>query len=265
MAASRSRRLLGAHTVLLYVFLYAPIATLVVLSFNRSGQPTAWGGFSLDWYRSVIHNDAILSAVRNSVIVAVFVTAISTVIGTLLALGLARTTRSRTLDSLIFLPAVIPDIVLAIALLSFFSLIRFTLGLQSIVVGHVVFDMVFVSAIVRTRLGYFDRSIEEAAQDLGAGALGTFVRVTIPIILPGIVAGALVAFTLSVDEFVVAYFNSGPTSITFPIRIYSMIRFGVTPEINAIATFVLLVSFTAILVALRLTRRGRIRANVDLA
>jgi spermidine/putrescine transport system permease protein len=265
MAASRSRRLLGAHTVLLYVFLYAPIATLVVLSFNRSGQPTAWGGFSLDWYRSVIHNDAILSAVRNSVIVAVFVTAISTVIGTLLALGLARTTRSRTLDSLIFLPAVIPDIVLAIALLSFFSLIRFTLGLQSIVVAHVVFDMVFVSAIVRTRLGYFDRSIEEAAQDLGAGALGTFVRVTIPIILPGIVAGALVAFTLSVDEFVVAYFNSGPTSITFPIRIYSMIRFGVTPEINAIATFVLLVSFTAILVALRLTRRGRIRANVDLA
>jgi len=251
--------------VLLYVFLYAPIATLVVLSFNRSGQPTAWGGFSLDWYRSVIHNDAILSAVRNSVIVAVFVTAISTVIGTLLALGLARTTRSRTLDSLIFLPAVIPDIVLAIALLSFFSLIRFTLGLQSIVVAHVVFDMVFVSAIVRTRLGYFDRSIEEAAQDLGAGALGTFVRVTIPIILPGIVAGALVAFTLSVDEFVVAYFNSGPTSITFPIRIYSMIRFGVTPEINAIATFVLLVSFTAILVALRLTRRGRIRANVDLA
>jgi len=265
MAASRSRRLLGAHTVLLYVFLYAPIATLVVLSFNRSGQPTAWGGFSLDWYRSVIHNDAILSAVRNSVIVAVFVTAISTVIGTLLALGLARTTRSRTLDSLLFLPAVIPDIVLAIALLSFFSLIRFTLGLQSIVVAHVVFDMVFVSAIVRTRLGYFDRSIEEAAQDLGAGALGTFVRVTIPIILPGIVAGALVAFTLSVDEFVVAYFNSGPTSITFPIRIYSMIRFGVTPEINAIATFVLLVSFTAILVALRLTRRGRIRANVDLA
>jgi spermidine/putrescine transport system permease protein len=265
MAASRSRRLLGAHMVLLYVFLYAPIATLVVLSFNRSGQPTAWGGFSLDWYRSVIHNDAILSAVRNSVIVAVFVTAISTVIGTLLALGLARTTRSRTLDSLIFLPAVIPDIVLAIALLSFFSLIRFTLGLQSIVVAHVVFDMVFVSAIVRTRLGYFDRSIEEAAQDLGAGALGTFVRVTIPIILPGIVAGALVAFTLSVDEFVVAYFNSGPTSITFPIRIYSMIRFGVTPEINAIATFVLLVSFTAILVALRLTRRGRIRANVDLA
>ena len=265
MAASRARRLLGAHTVILYVFLYAPIATLVVLSFNRSGQPTAWGGFSLDWYRSVIHNDAILSSVRNTLIVAVFVTTISTVIGTLLALGLARTTRSRTLDSLIFLPAVIPDIVLAIALLSFFSLIRFTLGLQSIVVAHVVFDMVFVSAIVRTRLGYFDRSIEEAAQDLGAGAVGTFLRVTLPIVMPGVVAGALVAFTLSVDEFVVAYFNSGPTSITFPIRIYSMIRFGVTPEINAIATFVLVLSFTAILVALRLTRRGRGRPHVDLA
>ena len=265
MAASPSRRLLGAHTMLLYVFLYLPIATVVVLSFNRTGQPTAWGGFSLDWYRSVVHNDAILSAVRNSLIVAVFVTAISTVIGTLLALGLARTTRSRTLDSLIFLPAVIPDIVLAIALLSFFSLIRFTLGLQSIVVAHVVFDMVFVSAIVRTRLGYFDRSIEEAAQDLGAGAVGTFLRVTLPIVMPGVVAGALVAFTLSVDEFVVAYFNSGPTSITFPIRIYSMIRFGVTPEINAIATFVLVLSFTAILVALRLTRRGRGRPHVDLA
>ncbi len=254
-APRRARRVLAAHTALLFLFLYAPITTLVVLSFNRSGLPTAWGGFSLDWYRSVLHNQDILSAIRNTLIVAVFVTAISTVIGTLLALGLARTTRSRTLDSLVFLPAVIPDIVLAIALLSFFSLVGFTLGLRSIVLAHVVFDMVFVSAIVRTRLGYFDRSIEEAAQDLGASQAGTFFRVTLPVILPGVVAGALVAFTLSVDEFVVAFFNSGPTSITFPIRIYSMIRFGVTPEINAIATFLLAISFTAILVALRLTGR----------
>src|SRR5512134_3816157 len=167
MAVRRSRYL-RVHMGLLFAFLYLPIAVLVALSFNASGLPTSWGGFSLQWYRDLVGNEELISAIRNSLVVAGSVTAISTVLGTLLAIGLQRTVRSRVLDSVLFLPAVIPDIVLAIGLLSFFNLLRFTLGLQTIVIAHVVFDMVFVAAILRTRLGYFDRRIEEAAADLGA-------------------------------------------------------------------------------------------------
>ena len=253
MAVRRSRYL-RVHLGLLYAFLYVPIVVLVVLSFNASGLPTTWGGFSLQWYRGLVHNEELIAAIRNSLIVAGFVTAISTVLGTLLAIGLQRTVRSRVLDSVLFLPAVIPDIVLAIGLLSFFNLLRFTLGLQTIVIAHVVFDMIFVAAIVRTRLGYFDRRIEDAAADLGAGPVTTFLLVTLPAILPGVIAGALVAFTLSIDEFVIAFFNSGPTSVTFPIRVYAMIRFGVTPVINAVAAIVMAVSLVTIVVAMRLTR-----------
>ena len=234
----RGRGRLRAHMGLVYAFLYLPIAVLVVLSFNASSLPTAWGGFSTKWYRALLDNEPLIASVRTTLVVAVFVTAISTVLGTLLAIGLHRTVRSRFLDSALFVPAVIPDIVLAIGLLSFFNLVSAPLGVGTIVLSHVVFDMIFVAAIVRTRLGYFDVRIEEAAQDLYAGPLSTFLRVTLPVIAPGIVAGALVAFTLSVDEFVIAFFNSGPTSITFPIKVYSMIRFGVTPEINAIAAIV---------------------------
>jgi spermidine/putrescine transport system permease protein len=239
---------------LLFAFLYVPILTLIVLSFNASGLPTSWGGFSLDWYRALTRNEELLAALRTSLLIAVFVTVIATVIGTLLAVGLHRTVRSRVLDSALFLPAVIPDIVLAIALLSFFNLLRITLGIHTVVIAHVVFDMIFVAAIVRTRLGYFDARIEEAAADLGATPVQTFRLVTLPVIWPGVVAGALVAFTLSFDEFVIAFFNSSPSSITFPIKVYAMIRFGVTPEINAVAAIVLGVSLAAILVALRLTR-----------
>jgi spermidine/putrescine transport system permease protein len=254
VAVRRRSRWLPVHMGVLFVFLYLPIVVLVILSFNASGLPTAWGGLSLDWYRELARDAPLLRAIRNSITVAVFVTMIATVLGTLLAVGLQRTVRSRALDSALFLPAVIPDIVLAIGLLSFFNLLRFTLGLHTIVIAHVVFDMIFVAAIVRTRLGYLDRRIEEAAADLGAGPVKTFVLVTLPAIAPGVLAGALVAFTLSIDEFVIAFFNSGPTSVTFPIRVYAMIRFGVTPVINAVAAIVMALSLATIFVALRLTR-----------
>lgn len=253
-------RLLGASAVLVYVFLYAPIVVLVVLSFNASGSATTWGGFSTQWYGELVRSDDLIDAFKNTLVVGIAVTAISTVLGTLLAIGLARTVRSTALDSVLFLPAVVPDIVLAIGLLSFFSLVGVALGLPTIVLAHVVFDMIFVAAIVRTRLGYFDRSIEEAAQDLGAGRPATFFRVTLPLIAPGIIAGALVAFTLSFDEFIIAFFNSGPTSATFPIKVYSRIRFGLTPVVNAVATVLLTVSFTTILVAVLLNGRATKRA-----
>lgn len=252
--------LLRSNFALVMAFLYLPILVLVGLSFNRTGLPTSWGGFSTEWYGELFRSQDLIDSLKNTLVVAVAVTAISTVLGTLLALGLARTVRSTLLDSALFLPAVVPDIVLAIGLLSFYTLVQVTLGLHTVIASHVVFDMIFVAAIVRTRLGYFDRSVEDAAQDLGAGRVATFFRITIPLIAPGIIAGALVAFTLSFDEFIIAFFTSGPSSITFPIRVYSKIRFGVTPVINAVATITLVVSFTLMLVALKLNGRAARRA-----
>jgi spermidine/putrescine transport system permease protein len=257
--ASRGERLLAGHFALVLAFLYLPIAVLIVLSFNESGLPTAWGGFSTRWYESAVQNDAIISSLGNTLIVAGVTTLISTVIGTLLAVGLERSVRSRVLEGAVFVPMVIPEIVLAIALLSFYNLVfvgwaGLQLGLWSIILAHSVFNIAFVAAIVRTRLRHFDFSTVEASLDLGASEVRTFRKVMLPALLPGVIAGALVAFTLSFDEFVIAYFNAG-TTVTFPIQIYSMIRFGVTPEINAIATFVVVLSFTLLLVSQRL--RGR--------
>ena len=253
-------RVLAVVSAFAYGFLYVPILVLVVLSFNETGRPSRWGGFSTQWYGELLRSPELIDSFKNTLVVSLAVTAISTVLGTLLAVGLERTLRSTALDSALFLPAVVPDIVLAIGLLSFFTFAKVSLGLHTIIAAHVVFAMIFVAAIVRTRLGYFDRSVEEAAQDLGAGKAATFFRVTFPLILPGIVAGALVAFTLSFDEFIIAFFTSGPTSATFPIRVYSRIRFGLTPVINAVATLLLFVSFTMILIAVALNGRAAKRA-----
>ncbi len=244
------------HLRLVYAFLYIPILVLMVLSLNRAGLPTAWTGFSLKWYGVLAESPAIVSAVRNTLVVAVSATVISSILGTLLAMGAERMNRSSTLDALLFAPMIIPDIVLAIALLSFFTLLNFTLGLHSIILSHVVFNIAFVCAIVRTRLRNFDHSIIEASEDLGAGRFTTFRRITLPVIFPGVLAGALLAFTLSIDEFIIAFFTAGPgeSSTTLPMRIYAMIRFGVTPEINAMATIVMFVSFALVLLSQRIDR-----------
>jgi len=240
-----------------YAFLYIPIAVLVALSFNEGGLPTVWSGFSLKWYGSLAANNDILSAALNTLIVALVSTAIATLLGTLLALGVEmRQKRGTALEALIFAPMIIPDIVLAIALLSFFSMLNITMGLHTIVLAHVVFNIAFVSSVVRARLKSFDWSITEASADLGASGFTTFRRVTLPVILPAVIAGALLAFTLSVDEFIIAYFTAGAgrSSTTLPMQIYSMIRFGITPEINALATIVMVVSITALTLSQRLNR-----------
>jgi spermidine/putrescine transport system permease protein len=247
---------LGIVFGLTVVFLYLPIAVLVVLSFNASGLPTSWGGFTTGWYEQLAHNETLLDSALNTLIVAVWATIISVVVGTLLAFGLERAVRSSGLDAAAYVPMIVPDIVLAIALLSFYNLV-FTqwlglgLGLWSVILGHAVFGIAFVAAIVRTRLRHFDDSTVEASLDLGANELQTFRHVTLPAIAPGVVAGALVAFTLSLDEFVIAFFTAG-TTVTFPIQVYSMVRFGITPEINAAATVVVGVSLVLMLLALRL-------------
>lgn len=256
---SIERRWLAAHLGLVYLFLYGPIIVLVVLSFNKSGLPTAWTGFSTEWYGKMLANQAILASAGNTVIVALFSTLIATSIGTLLAVGLERLRPSAVLDGLVFVPMIIPDIVLAIALLSFYTLLDMTLGLHSIILSHAVFNIAFVCAVVRARLKNFDGSIVEASIDLGAGEVRTFFRIVLPVIFPGVLAGALLAFTLSIDEFIIAYFTAGAgrASTTFPMQIYAMIRFGVTPEINAVATIVVGVSFFLVLLSQRLQRSER--------
>ena len=252
-------RLLTFHLGATFAFLYIPIAVLMVLSLNKAGLPTAWTGFSLEWYGRLASNPKILASAWNSVIVASISTIIATVMGTSLALGVERTKPSPARDALLFAPMIVPDIVLAIALLSFFTLIKFTLGLHSIIMAHVVFNIAFVCAVVRARLKGFDWSLTEVSRDLGAGHFVTFWKITLPLILPSVIAAALLAFTLSIDEFIIAYFTAGAgqSSTTLPMQIYSMIRFGVTPEINAMASIVMFVSFVLVFFAQRLNS-GRI-------
>ncbi|MGQ3213254.1 MAG: ABC transporter permease [Shinella sp.] len=262
MSVALSGKLPGRIVLLLvFGFLYLPIAVLVLLSFNDSGLPTSWPGFSTRWYGALLANTDILRAAWNTLIVAVFATVISTVLGTLLALGMeTRRRKSNGLEALVFAPMVIPDIVLAVALLTFFSRLGLAMGLHTIVISHVIFDLAFVCSVVRARLKHFDFSIVEASRDLGASGWTTFWRVTFPVLLPSIVAGALLAFTLSVDEFIIAFFTAGAgrSSITLPMQIYSMIRFGITPEVNALATIVMGVSATALLISQWLNREQQV-------
>ncbi|MEU4577303.1 ABC transporter permease [Nonomuraea sp. NPDC023979] len=257
----RSSRLLHVPFWLTYVFLYAPIVVLVVMSFNSGESAYTYEGFSLKWYGELAQDERVLKGLANTLIVATGATLIATVLGTLLAVGLARYSRSKTLEALSLMPAVLPDLVIAIGLLLFFGMIQLTLGRYSVVLAHGLFAMAFVAAVVRTRLSGTDTSLEEASRDLGAGPVTTFVKVTLPQLAPGIVAGALLAFTLSLDEFVIAFFTIGNMEQTLPIVIYSMIRFGVTPEINALAAILLLVSFTAVIAGQRLTKIGESRAQ----
>jgi spermidine/putrescine transport system permease protein len=231
---------------LCFSFLYVPIVALVVMSFNSGKSALNFTGFSLQWYPELFADTDIREALVNSLVVALGCTLIATVLGTMLAVGLVRFTRSTTLDSLVMAPAILPDLMLAIGLLAFFTAVGLPLGLGTVVLAHAAFGTAFVVAVVRARLIQLDQSLEEASLDLGAGWFTTFLRVTLPSIAPAVVAGALLAFTLSIDEFVIAFFTNGPTSPTLPIEIYSRVRFGVTPEINALATILLLVSIGAV-------------------
>jgi len=236
-------------------FLYLPIAVLVVMSFNDGGSAYSWDGFSLRWYAELAGDERIRSAFATSLFVAVGATLIATVLGTLLAVGLARHTRSRLLEAGAMAPAILPDLLLAIGLLAFFYAAGIPKSSVTILLAHAAFGTAFVVAVVRARLAGMDLSEEEASRDLGAGAVTTFLRVTLPAILPAVVAGGLLVFTLSLDEFVIAFFTAGPTTQTLPIAVYSMVRVGVTPEINALATVLVVVSILAVVFAARTVRR----------
>lgn len=251
-----ARRLLAVHTALVYLFLYVPIAVLVVFSFNAARQTAMWDGLTLDWYRKLLGNDALLRSVRNSLLVAGITTVIATVLGTLAALALGRYDfrGKRGTRALLYLPVIIPEVVLGAALLTFFGVIEMRLSLRTVVIAHVVFSISYVAIVVRARLSGLDPSLEEAARDLGAGPFETFRRVTFPLIFPGIAASALLVFTLSIDDYVVTSFVAGVGSTTLPLHIYSMLKVGVTPEVNAVSTLLLAVTMVLIVLAHRLLR-----------
>jgi spermidine/putrescine transport system permease protein len=251
---SWQRFLLGAHSWAVYAFLYVPIFILILYSFNRSKQTAAWEGLTLDWYERLFRNDLILRAVKNSLVVATLTTVVSTVVGTLVALALARYEYKgkAATQAALYLPVVTPEIVVGAALVTFFGVVEFRLSLWTVVIAHIAFCVSYVAIVVRARLAGFDRSLEEAATDLGAGPVDVFRRVTLPLIMPGIVAGALLAFTLSIDDYVITSFVAGVGATTLPLQIYSMLKVGVTPEVNAVSTLLLVVTVVLIAIAQRL-------------
>lgn len=257
LLACFGRRLLGGYSLAFFVFLYLPIGLIVAYSFNSNPiNMMIWDGFSLDWYRSLFglstnlsenalyveSTDQLLAALRTSLVVALTTTAISTVIGTLTALAIARYRfrLQKFYRVLLFMPMLMPDIVLGIALLIFFVGVGMPLGKGSIIIGHCTFLISYVFLIVSARLAGMDTRLEEASADLGASPWTTFRRVTLPQILPGVVGGALLAFIISMDDLVITYFIAGVDSTTLPVFIYGMIRRGIKPEINAIATLLLI-------------------------
>ena len=262
----RTRRGLAVWAWAVFAFLYVPIVVLVVFSFNASARVNIWGGFSFQWYGEALRNDVITSAIRVSLIVALVSTVVSVVLGTAVALALDRYRfrGRRALDGTVYLPIVIPDITMAVMLLVFFAEAfkfidsfgpRFTLGISTVALSHIAFNISFVCVVVRARLDQFDRTLEEAARDLYATGWQTFMRITLPLIMPGIAAGGLLALTLSLDDVVISAFVAGPGSTTLPVYVFSSIRRGVTPELNAISTLMLTASIALVLGSLALQRR----------
>ena len=253
----RERRnpLLTVFAILVYIFLFTPIAILILFSFNDSRRNFVWRGFTLDWYPRLAANGDLLDALGRTLQVAAVAVVAATVLGTLLGLGLARM-RSRgrgTAETLLLLPMVTPEIIMGISLLLFFAQLFGGQGsLVQITIAHITFCISYVAVVVRARAIGLDPQLEEAGRDLGASAWGAFRFVTLPLLTPAVAAGAMLAFALSFDDLVITTFNAGVGSSTLPLYIYSKIRFGVTPEINAISTIIVAVTSIAILLAWRL-------------
>lgn len=252
----KNNLLLTCSSVLLYLFLYTPIFVVIIYSFNEGKSTTVWEGFSIRWYYSLLGDFRIQEALLNSLKVSISATCIATILGTSLSLFLFRYDfwGKGFLKGILQLPVVLPDIVLGISTLSFLVLLKVTMGIFSMIFAHVTFCMAFVALIVSSRLANFDTKLEDAARDLGATSFQTFRYVTLPLITPGVVAGALLSYTLSFDDFTVSFFTSGVASTTLPLRIFSMLHFGVTPVVNAVSTLLIFASFILVFAASRLNK-----------
>ena len=248
-----------------FVFLYAPIVTLVAFSFNNSRRNIVWRGFTFKYYEKAWNNDSLFEAFTNSLTIAFVSTLISTVLGALVAVLLwrFRFPLKSVYEGVSSLPIVIPEICMGVAMLAFFarsgwpSGLPWPLNLGAITIAHISFSFPFVAVVVRARLASFNRELEEVARDLGASEWQTFRDVLIPHMRPGLVAGALLAFTLSLDDFVITFFTSGPDTVTFPVKVYSMVRFSVTPEVNAASTALIVITLVLTTLALWMQNRSQ--------
>jgi putrescine transport system permease protein len=252
MAHAKVTRFNMASLALGFAFLYLPIVILVIYSFNASRLVTVWGGWSLKWYREFFNDSAMIEAAWMSLRVGATSATIATILGTLAAVALSRgeNFRGRTLFSgMLYAPLVMPEVITGLSLLLLFVALNAERGFWTVTIAHTTLTMCFVAVVVQSRLGSLDRSLEEAAMDLGCDPLRAFLMVTLPLIIPAIVAGWMLAFTLSLDDLVIASFTTGPGSSTLPIRIYSEVRLGVKPEINAICTLVIGLIAVVIVVA----------------
>jgi len=246
----RRSPLLWATSLAVYAFLYVPLVIVVVFSFNDSKLNAEWVGFTLDWYRKLFANDEMLQAAANSLLIAVVASGLATVLGTMAGIAIHRY-RLRALPFMVLTPVAMPEILLGVSLLIFF-ISWFgdeSLSLLTVIIAHTTFCIGFVAIIVRARLSGMDESIFEAARDLGATPWETFRLVTLPLIMPGVIAGALMAFTLSIDDFVITFFTAGAGVPTLPLTIYTMIKIAVTPEVNALSALLMLLTLTMIVLA----------------
>jgi spermidine/putrescine transport system permease protein len=252
-------RLLSINGWLVFAFLYLPIVMVVVFSFSASENVGIWGGFSLRWYERMFANEQLLNAVENSIVVAVISTIVATVLGTAAALSLDRYRRwigKGAFDGLLYLPIIIPDVAMAVMLLIWFTqtdLVPF--GRTTITLAHIAFSISFVAIIVRARLANMDPAMEDAASDLYAGRWKTFSKVTLPLILPGVLGGALLALTLSLDDVVITSFVQGAGATTLPVYVFGLIRKSITPEINAVSTLMITISMVLVVGSLAIQRR----------
>jgi len=250
MSEKKSSIWLRIYSVLVYGYIYAPILILIVFSFNTQKLNIRWEGFTFHWYDVLFKDGQVLLATRNTVIIAIISTVVATIIGTMAALAMQRYRFPfyNTSETLMYIPIVIPEVVMGISLLVFFVMIKFTLGITTIILSHIAFNVPFVTLVVRARLHGYDKAIDEASMDLGANEITTFRRVTLPTIMPGVLSGAMLALTLSLDDYVITYFTAGPGSTTLPLRVYSMVRFIVTPEINALSTIWVAIIFIILVI-----------------
>lgn len=257
---TRLDRWLSINGWFVFGFLYLPILIVIIFSFSGAANIGIWGGFSLRWYERMFANETLLNALENSLWVAFYSTIIATVFGTAAALALDRYRRwvsKGTFDAILYLPVIIPDVTMAVMLLLWFTQIGLPLGRPSIILAHIAFNISFVAIVVRARLANMDPAVEEAAADLYATRWQTFRRVTLPLIMPGVLGGALLALTLSLDDVVITSFVQGPGSTTLPVYVFGLIRRSVTPEINAVSTLMVTVSMILVFSSLAVQRRGQ--------
>ncbi|MEM1163690.1 MAG: ABC transporter permease subunit [Pseudomonadota bacterium] len=249
-----------------FAFLYLPMVILIIYSFNASQLVTVWAGFSTRWYGELLQNEAFLDAAWVTLRVAVISSTLATILGTMAAYVLVRGGRffGRTLFSgMIYAPLVMPEVITGLSLLLLFISIGLDRGVLTIVLAHTTFSMCFVSVVVSSRLVTFDRSLEEAALDLGCSPFEAFRLITLPIIAPAVISGWLLAFTLSLDDLVIASFTSGPSATTLPIKIFSAVRLGVSPEINALSTIMIAIVAVGVITASLVTKRSLLRQKQD--